>query len=67
MNAKKLEVVRRILENEAYLPESGLYRAVETQLLKLSLATLHGLNLLIVHKVIESNELDRKVQKILAK
>ncbi len=52
MTAKenKLAVIRGILKNPTYLPESGLYKKLFTALLHLSLDDLTSLRLFIEEK-----------------
>ncbi len=63
----KNDYIRNILAQEAYSPSSGIYKNLAAALSRLSLDNLRNLNLFLIFKVTESNELDRKVQKILGR
>ena len=64
---RKLEAIARILKQDTYTPDSGVYQQVADQLAKLPAQVIHNLDLLIVFKIKESNELACKVQDILRK
>lgn len=57
----KEEIVRHILKQETYTTDSRLYERTYSKLMKMPMSFLQDLELLIVIKVSESNELDRKV------
>lgn len=63
----KEEIVAHILQQDMYQPDSGMYTRTRDRLMKLPYNLLQDLDLIITMKVIESNELDRKVQRILGK
>lgn len=63
----KAKIVKHILSQETYSEQSGLYLETYYQMMKLPMKLLKNLELLVVLKVVESNELDRKVQKLLNK
>jgi hypothetical protein len=44
---EKLQVVRSILTNPTYMPDSGLYQRLEAALMRLSLDVLKDLDLLL--------------------
>ncbi len=51
---RKLHLVREILRNKTYLPESGVYQRLEEQLLRLSKDDLGCLNLILALKLDEA-------------
>lgn len=63
----KEDIIKRILQQEMYQPNSGMYLRTFERMMKLPMELLQDLDLILTMRVIESNELDRKVQKILAK
>lgn len=69
MNAEtsKVEVITRILKNETYTQDSEAYSRVFRALMKLSLNDLKNLELILIFRISESNDLCRQVDKILAK
>ena len=47
MSVGKINLIQEILQNNVYLPHSGLYRQLENSLQKLSKSDLSNLNLII--------------------
>lgn len=50
MNITKEELVKQILANPVYMPESGVYKQLEQSLLKLSKDNLSNLKMIIEFK-----------------
>lgn len=63
----KEQLVKSILRQEFYQPDSGFYQSLFDRMMKLPYTMLQDLDLLLVMRVTESNELTRQVDKILAK
>lgn len=64
---EKQETVHRILKQEAYSPDSGAYQMASKALMSLSAEALLAIDLLVVFRVMESNELTRRVERILSR
>lgn len=67
MTRSKEQIVASILKQEFYGTDSGFYQTLFGRMMKLPTSLLNDLNLVLVMRVKESNDLARQVDKILAK